>query len=89
MKIKNLRRKKPKHWHRELKKLTRFDQHQDDVIVVENIKDLSDIEQAELIADKFAEVSQEYKNLKLMRLKFHPSQNLIILKFLKKISGRS
>ena len=59
-KIKNLRKKNPRLWHQQLKKLTRFDQHQDDVINVESIKDLTDAEQAEEIADKFAEISQEY-----------------------------
>ena len=50
-------------WHRELKKITRFDQQLDDVVIVESIKDLTDLEQAELIVDKFASVSQEYEKL--------------------------
>ena len=63
LKIKNLRKKKPKLWHKELKKLTRFDQHQDGDLIVESIKDLPNTEQAELIADKFAAISQEYQRL--------------------------
>ena len=58
-----MRKKNPKLWHQQLKKLTRFDQHHDDVINVESIKDLTDEDQAEEIADKFAEISQEYNRL--------------------------
>ena len=63
MKIKHLRNTKPKQWHREFKKLARFDQAISDEVVVESIKDFCDKDQAELIADKFAEVSQEYDKL--------------------------
>ena len=62
-KVKLLRTGNPRKWHKELKKLTRFDQHQDEEIQVENIKEFTDAEQAELIANKFAAVSQEYKKL--------------------------
>ena len=41
-----------------------FDQFKDEEIVVESIKDLSAAEQAELIADKFSEVANEYEELK-------------------------
>ena len=63
-KIKHLRKAKPKHWYRELKKLTSFDQHESGEIVVESLKDLPSKQQAEIIADKFAEVSQEYEEIK-------------------------
>jgi hypothetical protein len=63
MKIKNLSKLKPKDWYRELKKLTSFDQEKYEEIVVESIKDLPNKTQAELIADKFASVSQEYEKL--------------------------
>ena len=63
-KIKKLRTKKPKQWHRELKKLTSFDQHESDNVIVEAIKDLPSKEQAEIIADKFAEISHEYEEIK-------------------------
>ena len=59
-----LRGKNPKKWYSELKKLTRYNQHQDEEIIVESIKEFSDEEQAELIANTFAEVSQEYDKLK-------------------------
>ena len=62
--IKNLRKSKPGRWYSELKKLTSFDQQKTENISVENIKDLPVPEQAELIADSFARVSQEYEKLK-------------------------
>ena len=63
-KIKNLSKIKPSNGYRELKKLTSFDQMKAEEVVVEAIKDLPNNEQAELIADKFASVSQEYDSLK-------------------------
>ena len=62
-KIHNLRKSNPRNWHKELKKMTNFDQYKDEKIEVEEIKDLSIKEQAEKIADKFSEVSQEYDRL--------------------------
>ena len=63
-KIRNLRRTKPRNWHSEIKKLTSYDQQKSEKIVVEAIKDLPVNVQAELIADKFAAVSQEFEKLK-------------------------
>jgi hypothetical protein len=62
--IKNLRKAKPGKWYSELKKITSYDQQKAEEIQVENIQDLPVPEQAELIADKFAQVSQEYEKLK-------------------------
>ena len=69
-KIKNLKNVNPRLWHRELKKLTSFDQHSSDELKVESIKDLPVKEQVELIADKFAEVSQEYEKLETEHINF-------------------
>ena len=63
-KIKHLSKANPKNWHRELKKLTCFDQQKSEEILVESIKHLPDEIQAELIADKFAAVSQEYEKIR-------------------------
>ena len=63
-KIKHLKKVKPKYWYREFKKLTSFDQFKSEEVFVEHIKDLNDKAQAELIADRFASVSQEYDKLK-------------------------
>ena len=63
-KIKNLGKANPANWYREFKKLTSFDQLKSDEIEVEEIKDLANIDQAELIAEKFAAISQEFDKLK-------------------------
>ena len=63
-KIKSLRKLKPKNWHREIKKLSSFDQNFSEEIDVESIRDLSVDEQAEKIAENFASISQEYEELK-------------------------
>ena len=62
-KIQHLRKVKPKHWFREYKKLTSYEKFKSEEIMVENIKDLPNKRQAEMIADKFAEVSLEYDKL--------------------------
>ena len=63
-KISILKISKPGRWYAELKKLTNFDQFKNEELVVETIKDLPESEQAELIADKFSEVANEYQELK-------------------------
>ena len=63
-KIKHLRTANPKQWHRELRKLTNFGHDSSEDIVIDDIKNLPKAEQAEIIADKFAEVSQEYDEIK-------------------------
>ena len=62
--IKALRKGKPGKWYSELKKLTNYEQTKSEDIIVDDIKDLEDLEQAEIIADKFSEVANEYQKLK-------------------------
>ena len=62
-KIGNLGKVNRANWYRELKKLTSFDQQKGEDIVVEEIKDLEFNEQAELIAEHFAAISQEFDKL--------------------------
>jgi hypothetical protein len=62
-KISKLRKTKPKQWHRELKKLSSFDQNEGEELCVESIKDLTNKEQAEIIAENFTAISQEYDKL--------------------------
>ena len=50
--------------HRELRKLTNFGHDSSEEIVVDDIKNLSKAEQAEINATKFAEVGQEYNEIK-------------------------
>ena len=58
-KIKHLKSSNPRQWYKNLKMLTKYDE-KDDKLIVENIRNFSDEKQAELIADKFAQVSNEY-----------------------------
>ena len=62
--IKDLKLSKPSQWYSKLKRLCSFDQHKSDPVIVETIKHLTDEQQAEVIADKFSKVSQEYQPLK-------------------------
>ena len=62
--VKDLKTSKPSQWYSKLKRLCSYDQHKSDPVVVESIKHLTDKEQVEVIADKFAKVSQEYEPLK-------------------------
>ena len=62
LKIKSLKTSNSKMWYSSLKKLLKYDK-KEEVLLVESIKHLSDEEQAERIADKFAEVSNEYEPL--------------------------
>ena len=58
-KIECLRKSNPKLWYSNLKRLIKYDP-KGDIIEVDSIKDLSDIDQAEEIASKFAEISHLY-----------------------------
>ena len=68
-KIQNLIKSKPSKWFQELKKLTSNDQIGSEEIFVEEIQDLPIKDQAELIADKFAAISQEFEKLKKDEIK--------------------
>ena len=63
-----MRTANPKQWHKELRKLTNFGSDSSEKIVVDEIKNLSKAEQAEVIADKFAEVSCEYDPLDMSKV---------------------
>ena len=62
--MRDLKESKVGQWYSKLKRLSSFDQHKNEPIIVESIKHLSDKEQAEKIADKFSKVSQEFDQLK-------------------------
>ena len=52
-------------WRQQLKKLMRINQLHSEEIIIEDIKDLSDDESVELIANIFISVSQEYDKLNI------------------------
>ena len=64
-KVAGLKSAKSGQWYKELKKITSFEQHKSENPQVTEISHLPDQEQAELIADKFAQVSQEYDEVKV------------------------
>ena len=80
-KIKHLKNSNPKKWHQELKKLMRVDQRLSEEIIVEDIKDFPDDEQAEIIANKFISVSQEYDKLKTDEIRVPEFENHKIPQF--------
>ena len=68
-KIQNLIKSKPSKWFQELKKLTSTNQLKSEEIVIEDIRDLPIKDQAELIADNFAAISQEFEKLESHKIK--------------------
>ena len=80
--IKDLKKSMPAQWYSKLKRLCSYDQQKSDPIIVDSIKHLSDLEQAEIITDKFAKVSQEYDQLKTEDIKFPEFNDSQIPKFL-------
>ena len=62
--VKDLQMSNPGRWYSILKRISSYDQHKSDPVIVDSIKHLSSEEQAEQIADKFSKVSQEYEPLK-------------------------
>ena len=76
--VKDLRVSKVSQWYSKLKRLCSYDQHKADPVIVESIKNLTDKEQAELIAAKFARVSQEYEPLKKEDISIPPYEKSTI-----------
>jgi hypothetical protein len=62
-KVEDLKTKNKGQWFTELKKLSKYDEKKENVIV-EEINELTDKQQAEKIADKFSQTRQEYEKLK-------------------------
>ena len=79
--IRDLRISKPSQWYSKLKRLCSYDQHQSDPIEVETIKHMTNKEQVEVIADKFARVSQEYDPFKTENIEIPPFDKSQIPKF--------
>ena len=61
--VAELKQKKPCDWCKCLKKITSANQHRDEKPIVQEISHLSDQEQAEVIAEQFARIQNEYKPL--------------------------
>ena len=61
--IEDIKTSNEKQWYSKLKRISSYDQHLVDPIQVSSICDYTDQEQAELIADSFFKISQEYNAL--------------------------
>ena len=83
--VAELKLKKPGQWYTCLKKITSFHQEKREQQSVDEISHLPDSEQAEIIAEKFASIQNEYEALKTEDIliphfeekdipQFHPSQ---------------
>ena len=88
--VADLKNKKPGQWYSCLKRITSYDQQKCQSVHVEEISHLTDQEQAESIAQKFAEIQNEYSPLNTEDIKvpsfsqndvpqFLPSQVWLIL----------
>ena len=63
--VKDLKTSNISQWYSKLKRLCANDKHKSETVEVVSLKHLTEFEQAEAIADKFAKVSQEYEPVKL------------------------
>ena len=61
--VEELKKKKPGQWYSSLKKMTSYDQMKDDQLVVDEISHLPYQEQAEIIAEQFASIQNEYETI--------------------------
>ena len=64
--MEELKKKKPGQWYSSLKKMTSYDQMKDDQLVVDEISHLPYQEQAEIIAEQFASIQNEYETIQKM-----------------------
>ena len=58
--IEDLKIKKPSKWYSSLKRIASYDIHKREELIISEICHLSDTKQAEMIADNFAEIQNEY-----------------------------
>ena len=79
--ITNLREGNPGQWYSKLKRMTSYDQHKSDQIICEEISDKSDQEQAEILADKFQSISNEYQAIQREDISIPPISEGSIPKF--------
>ena len=62
--VADLKLKKPGQWYSCLKRITSYDQQKSATVNVDEISHLDDQKQAEMIAEKFASIQNEYQSLK-------------------------
>ena len=70
--IDDIKNAKPGEWYSKLKRISRYDQGNSEYLQVEEINHLSDLEQAERIASKQAEISNSYRGVQLEDIPIPP-----------------
>ena len=80
-KIRDLKDGEPGQWYSKLKRLCSYDQQKSAVVICDEIKDLSDQEQAEVLADCFSGISNEYDKIKGDELNIPQDQMGLIPQF--------
>ena len=76
-----MKTKKPGQWYSSLKRLTSYDQLKNDQPTVDEINHLSDKQQSEIIAEKFATIQNEYEPLKSEDISVPPFEQKDIPQF--------
>ena len=61
--IEDLKNSNPNKWYSKIKRMTSYDQNKSSPVTIEEIEEYDDEKQANLIADKFSAISQEYSPL--------------------------
>ena len=67
--VADLKNKKPSQWYSMLKRISSHDQHKSEKVNVEEINHLSDSQQAEVIAEKFAFIQNQFEPINPAGLK--------------------
>ena len=73
--VMDLKSSQPGQWYSKLKRMSSHDQHKSEEISVEEISHLPNQTQAEIIADKFSEISNEYQPLKSTDINLEDCKN--------------
>ena len=73
--IDDIKEANPGEWYSKLRRITRQDQDKSEILQVEEISHLTDRQQAERIADKQAEISNNYREVKLSDILIPPFES--------------
>ena len=79
--IDDIKNAKPGEWYSKLKRISRYDQGKSEYLQVEEISHLSDLEQAERIASKQADISNSYTSVQLEDIQIAPFSAAYIPQF--------
>ena len=69
--VSDLKNSNPGQWYSKLKRMCNYDQTKTEKTCVEEISDYSDLEQAEIIAEKFSNISNQYEAIDSVQIARH------------------